>query len=92
MTIEDIRKACDDIEALRPMAGVRPDVVAEETLSLLSGIVSNAERLRDAMLLPAHRAGLNVRHISRVSGLSHVTVGKRLAASQDTPDDGTMEL
>lgn len=76
--LTEIRAACDHIESLVPMQSIRPDVVAEESLRALADIIAAATQMRDQMLLIGHANGLNIRQMSRLSGLSHVTVAKRL--------------
>lgn len=78
--LTEIRAACDHIESLAPMQSIRPDVVAEESLQALNEIIAAANQMRDAMLVVGHAHGLNIRQMSRLSGLSHVTVAKRLGA------------
>lgn len=78
MTVERIRSECATIEALSSMASLRPDVVAEESVRALAAIIEVADQMRTEMLRAAHEAGVGVRALSRASGLSHVTVGRRL--------------
>lgn len=83
VSIEDIRRACDTIESLRPLLAVRTDVVAEETVKSLADIISCAEQMRDDMMLVAYEAGVGIRPLARSAKLSHVTVRARLNKAHD---------